>query len=117
MHVETLGPQRTTPKEHRSHGHGGGTHWVMAGYDFPLADNGPTMIYLPGGPSPLNRYDLKPDAPEELRCQHFPLQARRWDEPPEANRVTSQNLRERGAAALGAVCYPERHEAGVAGHL
>src|SRR4051794_17197280 len=25
---------------HRNSGHGGGTHWVMTGYDFPPADNG-----------------------------------------------------------------------------
>lgn len=25
---------------HRDSGHGGGTHWVMTGYDFPAADNG-----------------------------------------------------------------------------
>jgi uncharacterized protein (DUF1501 family) len=25
---------------HRNSGHGGGTHWVMTGYDFPAADNG-----------------------------------------------------------------------------
>jgi hypothetical protein len=52
------------------------------------------MIYLPGGPSHMDMYDLKPDAPEEFRgefrpiatnvpgvqiCEHFPLQARMWD--------------------------------------
>src|SRR6266516_4254704 len=52
------------------------------------------MIYLPGGPSHLDMYDLKPDAPKEFRgefkpiatnvpgvqiCEHFPLQARIWD--------------------------------------
>ena len=26
--------------EHQNSGHGGGTHWVMTGYDFPPADNG-----------------------------------------------------------------------------
>src|SRR5690349_11997506 len=45
------------------------------------------LIYLPGGPSHLDMYDLKPDAPREFRgefrpiptnvpgvqiCQHFP---------------------------------------------
>ena len=48
------------------------------------------MIYLPGGPSHMDMYDLKPDAPKEFRgefnpiatnvpgvqiCEHFPLQA------------------------------------------
>ena len=52
------------------------------------------MIYLPGGPSHMDMYDLKPDAPVEFRgefkpiatnvpgvqiCEHFPLQARMWD--------------------------------------
>ena len=52
------------------------------------------MIYLPGGPSHMDMYDLKPDAPDEFRgefkpiptnvpgvqiCEHFPLQAQMWD--------------------------------------
>src|SRR5262245_12869823 len=52
------------------------------------------MIYLPGGPSHMDMYDLKPNAPTEYRgefrpidtnvsgvqiCEHFPLQARMWD--------------------------------------
>src|SRR5713226_6453389 len=52
------------------------------------------MIYLPGGPSHMDMYDLKPDAPKEFRgdfnpiatnvpgvqiCEHFPLQAAMWD--------------------------------------
>jgi len=52
------------------------------------------MIYLPGGPSHMDMYDLKPDAPKEFRgefnpiqtnvpgvqiCEHFPLQARMFD--------------------------------------
>src|ERR1700758_2832880 len=51
------------------------------------------MIYLPGGPSHMDMYDLKPDAPAEYRgefkpiatnvagvqiCEHFPMQARTW---------------------------------------
>src|SRR5271154_2101686 len=49
------------------------------------------MIYLPGGPSHMDMYDLKPEAPREYRgefnpirtnvpgvqiCEHFPQQAR-----------------------------------------
>src|SRR5438105_1264475 len=49
------------------------------------------MIYLPGGPSHMDMYDLKPDAPKEFRgefrpiatnvagvkiCEHMPLQAK-----------------------------------------
>lgn len=52
------------------------------------------MIYLPGGPSHMDMYDLKPDAPVEYRgefrpiqtnvpgvqiCEHMPRQARIWD--------------------------------------
>jgi len=52
------------------------------------------MIYLPGGPSHMDMYDLKPNAPSEFRgefrpiqtnvngvqiCEHFPMQARMWD--------------------------------------
>src|SRR5690242_10303183 len=52
------------------------------------------MIFLPGGPSHLDMYDLKPSAPVEFRgefkpistnvpgvqiCEHMPLQARMWD--------------------------------------
>src|SRR5262245_5086356 len=52
------------------------------------------MIYLPGGPSHMDMYDLKPDAPMEYRgefrpiatnvpgvqiSEHFPLQARMFD--------------------------------------
>ena len=29
---------------HSNSGHGGGTHWVMTGYDFPPADNGQPPI-------------------------------------------------------------------------
>jgi hypothetical protein len=52
------------------------------------------MIYLPGGPSHMDMYDLKPKAPAEFRgefkpiatnvpgvqiCEHMPQQARMWD--------------------------------------
>src|SRR6266446_514132 len=52
------------------------------------------MIYLPGGPSHMDMYDLKPEAPAEFRgefkpiktnvagvqiCEHMPLQAKVWD--------------------------------------
>jgi hypothetical protein len=52
------------------------------------------MIYLPGGPSHMDMYDLKPDAPKEFAgefkpiktsvpgvqiCEHMPMQARMWD--------------------------------------
>src|SRR5262245_66472560 len=52
------------------------------------------MIYLPGGPSHMDMYDLKPAAPAEFRgefkpiktnvagidiCEHMPLQAKMFD--------------------------------------
>jgi hypothetical protein len=52
------------------------------------------MIYLPGGPSHIDMYDMKPDAPAEFRgefkpintcvsgiqiCEHFPMQAKMFD--------------------------------------
>jgi hypothetical protein len=52
------------------------------------------MIYLPGGPSHMDMWDLKPEAPADYRgefkpiatsvpgvqiSEHFPLQARMWD--------------------------------------
>src|SRR5207244_11411122 len=52
------------------------------------------MIYLPGGPSHMDMYDLKPNAPKEFRgefnpiktnvegvqiCEHMPLQAKMFD--------------------------------------
>jgi hypothetical protein len=40
---------------HRNSGHGGGTHWVMTGYDFPPADNGAVPI-KPGLGSILSRH-------------------------------------------------------------
>src|SRR5208337_5015522 len=40
---------------HRNSGHGGGTHWVMTGYDYPPADNGQGQI-KPGFGSILSRY-------------------------------------------------------------
>jgi hypothetical protein len=40
---------------HRNSGHGGGTHWVMTGYDFPPADNGQAQI-KPGLGAIVSRY-------------------------------------------------------------
>jgi uncharacterized protein (DUF1501 family) len=60
----------------------------------PTRNKSVIMIYLPGGPSHMDMYDLKPDAPAEFRgefrpiatnvpgvqiCQHFPMQAQMWD--------------------------------------
>ncbi len=40
---------------HRNSGHGGGTHWVMTGYDYPPADNGMGQV-KPGFGSILSRH-------------------------------------------------------------
>jgi len=60
----------------------------------PTRPKSAIMIYLPGGPTHMDTYDLKPDAPAEFRgefrpiqtnvngvqiCELFPLQARMWD--------------------------------------
>ncbi|MCE9533052.1 MAG: DUF1501 domain-containing protein [Planctomycetes bacterium] len=60
----------------------------------PTRKKAAIMIYLPGGPSHMDMYDLKPEAPAEFRgefkpiqtnvpgvqiSEHFPMQARMWD--------------------------------------
>src|SRR5258707_15231347 len=60
----------------------------------PTKKRSAIMVYLPGGPSHIDMYDLKPDAPAEFRgefkpintnvtgvqiCEHFPLQAQMFD--------------------------------------
>jgi len=60
----------------------------------PKRNKSAIMIYLPGGPSHMDMYDLKPEAPTEFRgefkpidtnvpgvqiSEHFPMQARMWD--------------------------------------
>lgn len=60
----------------------------------PTTTKSAIMIYLPGGPSHMDMYDLKPDAPVEYRgefrpiqtnvagvqiSEHMPRQARMWD--------------------------------------
>jgi hypothetical protein len=60
----------------------------------PSTNKAAVMIYLPGGPSHMDMYDLKPNAPTEYRgefrpiqtnvpgiqiCEHMPRQARMFD--------------------------------------
>jgi len=67
---------------------------ALAGTSSTTKHKAAIMIYLPGGPSHMDMYDLKPDAPKEFRgefnpvatnvpgvqiCEHFPLQAKMWD--------------------------------------
>jgi Protein of unknown function (DUF1501) len=63
-------------------------------YVAPTSSKSAIMIYLPGGPSHMDTYDLKPDAPAEFKgefnpidtnvagiriCEHMPLQAKMFD--------------------------------------
>ena len=67
---------------------------ATAGTGKTTSNKSAIMIYLPGGPSHMDMYDLKPDAPKEFRgefkpidtnvpgvqiCEHMPLQAKMWD--------------------------------------
>src|SRR5262245_47514174 len=67
---------------------------ALAGDKTTTPNKAAIMIYLPGGPSHMDMYDLKPDALKEFRgefnpiatnvpgvqiCEHFPLQAKMWD--------------------------------------
>jgi hypothetical protein len=60
----------------------------------PTGQKSAIMVYLPGGPSHMDMYDLKPEAPAEFRgefrpiptnvpgvqiCEHMPMQARMFD--------------------------------------
>jgi hypothetical protein len=78
------------------------------------------MIYLPGGPSHMDMYDLKPDAPAEYRgefkpiatnvpgihiCEHFPLQARMFDKLAVIRSV--QPIREEHSDSEVMTGYPE----------
>jgi hypothetical protein len=67
---------------------------AAAGTTAPTPNKSAIMIYLPGGPSHIDMYDLKPNAPAEFRgefkpiqtnvpgveiCELFPMQAQMWD--------------------------------------
>src|ERR1043166_2855015 len=67
---------------------------AAAGPAAPTSNKAAIMIYLPGGPSHMDMYDLKPEAPKEFKgefkpiatnvpgvqiCEPFPLQAKMWD--------------------------------------
>ncbi|HWE34982.1 MAG TPA: DUF1501 domain-containing protein [Isosphaeraceae bacterium] len=85
------------------------------------------MIFLPGGPSHLDMYDLKPDAPAEFRgefrpiptnvpgvdiCEHFPRQAKLFDKLAVVRSVVST---EEHSDCLVMTGYPER-ENRLVGH-
>src|SRR5262249_25759183 len=79
---------------------------ALAGTETSSAHKSAIMIYLPGGPSHMDMYDLKPDAPKEFRgefnpiptnvagvqiCEHFPLQAKMWDKLAVVRSIVSVN--------------------------
>src|SRR5207253_1574420 len=78
------------------------------------------MVYLPGGPSHMDMYDLKPEAPAEFRgefkpvdtnvpgvqiSEHFPLQAKMWDKLAVVRSVVSVDEHSDSLVMTG---YPER---------
>jgi hypothetical protein len=86
----------------------------------PKSKKSAIMIYLPGGPSHMDMYDLKPDAPVEFRgefkpiktnvpgveiCEHFPLQAQMWDKLACVRSIVSTDEHSDSLVLTG---YPER---------
>jgi len=78
------------------------------------------FIYLPGGPSHMDMYDLKPDAPAEYRgefnpiktnvegveiCEHFPMQAKMWDKLSVIRSIVSTDEHSDSSTHTG---FPER---------
>jgi hypothetical protein len=78
------------------------------------------FVYLPGGPSHLDMYDLKPDAPAEYRgefkpvatnvpgvriSEHMPLQAKMWDKLAVVRSLVSVDEHSDSLVMTG---YPER---------
>ena len=78
------------------------------------------FIYLPGGPSHMDMYDVKPEAPVEFRgefkaidtnvsgvqiCEHFPLQAKMFDKLSVIRSVTSVDEHSDSLVMTG---YPDR---------
>ena len=72
----------------------------------PTRQKSAIMIYLPGGPSHMDMYDLKPDAPVEFRgefsaiptaakgvqiSEHFPMQAKLFDKMAVIRSIVSTN--------------------------
>src|SRR5262249_38764216 len=86
----------------------------------PASNKAAIMIYLPGGPSHMDMYDLKPDAPKEFRgefnphatnvsgvqiCEHMPLQAKMFDKLACVRSIVSADEHSDSLVMTG---YPER---------
>ncbi len=93
---------------------------ALAGTTSSTSGKAAIMIYLPGGPSHMDMYDLKPEAPKEFRgefkpiktnvpgveiCEHFPLQAKMWDKLACIRTVVSVDEHSDSLVMTG---YPER---------
>src|SRR5262252_2176845 len=93
----------------------------------PTSTKSAIMIYLPGGPSHMDMYDLKPDAPKGFRgefnpiatnvagiqiCEHMPLQAKMFDKLAAVRSIISVDEHSDCLVMTG---YPER-ENRTAGH-
>jgi hypothetical protein len=92
---------------------------AAAGTTSSRAGKSAIMIYLPGGPSHIDMYDMKPDAPKEFRgefnpiptnvpgvqiCEHMPMQARMWDKLAVVRSVISVDEHSDSLVSTG---YPE----------
>jgi hypothetical protein len=93
---------------------------ALAGTSRTTSHKSAIMIYLPGGPSHMDMYDLKPDAPKEFRgefnpidtnvdgvriCEHFPLQAKMWDKLAAVRSIISVDEHSDSLVTTG---YPDR---------
>src|SRR6516165_8496529 len=93
---------------------------ALAGEKGATPNKAAIMIYLPGGPSHMDMYDLKPDAPKEFRgefnpiatnvpgiqvCEHMPLQAKMFDKLAVVRSVVSVDEHSDSLVMTG---YPER---------
>src|SRR5205809_958467 len=91
LKIGALGTGLTLAEMLRARAQAGG---VGAGNGKASSNKSAIMIYLPGGPSHMDMYDLKPEAAAEFRgefkpiptnvpgvqiCEHMPLQARMFD--------------------------------------
>src|SRR5437764_6403379 len=91
LKIGALGTGLTLAEMLRARAQAGG---VGAGNGKASSRKSAIMIYLPGGPSHMDMYDLKPEAPAEFKgefkpiptnvpgvqiCEHMPEQARMWD--------------------------------------
>ena len=88
LQIGAFGAGLTLADTYRAQATAGGTNQRSRAFKSAI------FVYLPGGPSHMDMYDLKPDAPKEYRgefkpiatnvsgvqiCEHMPLQAKIFD--------------------------------------